>query len=143
MFAPRCNFSRNLADFMDDHMSCARAIIYDSIMPWVLDIAKDRGLAGACFFTMSCGVSAVFRHLGQGLLLRYLYEDDVAVSLPALPQLEKRDLPSFCHVVDPEQCAVKLLTDQFSNLERADWVFFNTFDNLETPVFFFPYNLSL
>ncbi|XP_042058072.1 UDP glycosyltransferase 9-like [Salvia splendens] len=130
----RCNFSRNLADFMDNHMSCARAIIYDSIMPWVLDIAKDRGLAGACFFTQSCGVSAVFHHLGQGLQLRYPYEDDVAVSLPALPPLEKRDLPSFCHLVDPDQCAVKLLNDQFSNLDRADWVFFNTFDNLETRI---------
>ncbi|KAL1561414.1 UDP glycosyltransferase 9-like [Salvia divinorum] len=130
----RRNISRNLADLMDDHMSCTRAIVYDSIMPWVLDIAKDRGLVGACFFTQSCSASAVFHHLGQGLLLQYPYEDDAAVSLPALPPLEKRDLPSFSHMVDPDHFAVKLLTDQFSNLGRADWIFFNTFDKLETKI---------
>ncbi|XP_057777429.1 UDP glycosyltransferase 9-like [Salvia miltiorrhiza] len=130
----RCDFARNLADFIDEHMSCARAIIYDSIMPWMLDIAKERGLLGASFFTQTCGVSAVFHHLGRGLLLRYPYEDGVTVALPALPPLEKRDLPSFFHLVDPDQLCVKLLTDQFSNIERADWIFFNTFDKLETEI---------
>ena len=121
-------------------MRGARAIIYDSVMPWVLDIAKDRGMVGACFFTHSCSVSAVVHHLGQGLLLRFPYEDDVAVvSLPALPPLEKRDLPSFPNL-GPNfnlHYLVKHLTDQFSNLERVDWIFFNTFDELEAEVFLF------
>lgn len=87
-------FSCNLAKFIDTSSNRASAIIYDSTMPWVQDIARERGLLGAPFFPLPCAVAAVFYHLKQGSV-RYPYEDysSSAVALPALPPLGKIDLP--------------------------------------------------
>ncbi|KAK8631343.1 hypothetical protein V6N13_080097 [Hibiscus sabdariffa] len=38
----------------------ASCLVYDSLVPWALDIAKEHGVYGAEFFTMSCAVSTVF-----------------------------------------------------------------------------------
>lgn len=128
----KANLSRNLALYLDERRPAAQLIVYDSVMPWVLDIAHDRGLLGASFFTQSCAACAVYYHLKRGLL-RFPYQDSI-VSLPALPTLRMDDLPSFSHLPDSQQIAVDILTNQFLNLERADWIFFNTFHSLEYEV---------
>ena len=43
-------------------------IVYDSFIPWALDVARKFGLVGAAFFTQSCAVSNIFYHVNQGLL---------------------------------------------------------------------------
>lgn len=131
--------SKNLRGYLDNRISSAggcsaKLIMYDSSMPWVLDIAHERGLLGASFFTQACGVCAIYYHLKQGTL-RFPCEDDSAVvSLPALPQLVAGDLPSFAEFMDANQSVLKLLADQFLNLEEVDWIFFNTYDKLEKEV---------
>ncbi|KAL0392440.1 UNVERIFIED_CONTAM: UDP glycosyltransferase 9 [Sesamum radiatum] len=125
-------FSKNLARFIDEQTNAAQVIVYDSTMPWVLDIAHERGLRGASFFTQSCAVSAVFYHLKQETL-RFPYEDSV-VSLPSLPALGTKDLPSFLEFMDSKQTIPTIMADQFSNLEKVDWIFLNTFDKLENEV---------
>ncbi|KAL1561418.1 N-hydroxythioamide S-beta-glucosyltransferase [Salvia divinorum] len=125
------NLSRSLAAFLDERGQ-VKAVVYDSIMPWVLDIAHERGLLGAVFFTQSCSVSAVYYHLKQGLV-RLPYDQGSATDLPALPPLRPRHLPSFAHV-DSQRTTVDFLGRQFDNLERADWIFFNSFHKLESQV---------
>lgn len=128
--------SANLAEFIDRHknsLSPPKLIVYDSTMPWVLDVAQERGLLGAPFFTQSGAVCSIFYHLKQGSL-RFPYEDNCRVSLPALPTLEKKDLPDISLFMDSNQTILKLHVDQFSNLERVDWIFINTFDLLEKEV---------
>ncbi|KAH6768246.1 hypothetical protein C2S51_013582 [Perilla frutescens var. frutescens] len=124
-------FSANLAEFIE--RSPPKLVIYDSTMSWVLDLAHDRGLLGAPFFIMSSAVVSIFYHLKQGSL-KFPYEDS-AVSLPALPTLQINDLPSLSHpFMRSTQTAFKMLVAQFLNLERADWIFINTFDMLEKEV---------
>ncbi|KAK9159411.1 hypothetical protein Syun_005752 [Stephania yunnanensis] len=79
-------------------------IVHDSICPWALDLARELGLVGA---TVPC-------------------------MLPSLPPLMVVDMPST--VTDPEEelVAHQLLISQFSNIEKADWLFFNSFDKLES-----------
>ncbi|KAI3459853.1 hypothetical protein Pfo_016516 [Paulownia fortunei] len=127
--------SQNLAKFIEEQQSSgcsAQVIVYDSSMPWILDIAHERGLLGASFFTQSCAVCAIYYHLKQGSL-KFPYEDST-VSLPSLPTIGTKDLPSFSEFMDPAQTVMSLLADQFSNLEKVDWIFFNTFDKLENEV---------
>lgn len=131
----RANLSRNLAEFLDERRGGwgRVVIIYDSVMPWILDIARERGMIGASFFTQSCGACAVYYHLGRGSL-RFPYEDGCTSSFPGMPRLGVEDLPSFSHLLESQGIGVEILSSQFLNLERADWVFFNTFDELESPV---------
>ncbi|KAK6116775.1 hypothetical protein DH2020_049508 [Rehmannia glutinosa] len=117
--------TQNLAKYIDAHKSYAcpaKVVVYDSSMPWILDIAHDRGLLGASFFTQSCGVCAIYYHLRQGTI-KFPYKEDSDVSLPCLPALEANDLPSFFEVIDPKHTVMNLLADQFLNLEKVlDWM---------------------
>ncbi|KAK4482614.1 hypothetical protein RD792_009778 [Penstemon davidsonii] len=129
-------FSKNLAKFLDEPKSwdfSAKLIVYDSTMPWVLDIAHQRSLLAASFFTQSCSVSALYYYVKKGLL-KFPYEDSEVCNLPFLPALEMKDLPSFSEFSDPKQIVMTHLVDQFSNLEEVDWIFFNTFDKLENEI---------
>ncbi|XP_077224638.1 mogroside I-E synthase-like [Tasmannia lanceolata] len=125
--------SQMLANFIEkhecdskDYFSC---IIYDSVIPWALDVAKRLGLYGGPFFTQSCAVDAIYYLVHQGKLAAELVGTPVSAS--GLPHLGISDLPSF--VSAPESYAVVLesLLEQFSNLEKADWVFVNSFEMLE------------
>lgn len=109
-----------------------KLLVYDSIFPWGLDIAHQLGLLGASFFMMCCSMSIIFHHIKQGLL-SFPFEDQVEVELPLLPKLEANDLPAM-EVTSLSHALLKLLIDQFSNLEKADFVLFNSFDELEIEV---------
>lgn len=124
--------SKNLKEYIDKFVGSLKAIIYDSTMPWVLDIAHEKGLRGAVLFTMNCTVCAVYYNMKRGCL-KYPYEDPV-VSLPSLPDLGIKDLPYWDMFPDPNHTIVRLLEDQFSNLEKTDWILFNTFYKLECEI---------
>lgn len=109
------------------------AIVYDSFMPWVLDISKKFGLYGASFFTHSCVVSTIYYHTSKGSL-KIPFEDGNVVSLPSIPPLEMCDLPSFVSDLNSYPGVLKLVLDRFSNFQDADCLFFNSFDKLENEV---------
>ncbi|KAL4310783.1 hypothetical protein GQ457_01G035360 [Hibiscus cannabinus] len=108
-------------------------LVHDSIVPWALDIAKDQGVYGVEFFTMSCAMSTVFYNVHEGLL-KVPINVEPCVSVAGLPLLQARDLPSFISGIHAHPTFTQLLTNQFSSLEKADWVFFNTFTSLENEV---------
>ncbi|ESR60479.1 hypothetical protein CICLE_v10017641mg [Citrus x clementina] len=68
-------------------------IVYDSILPWTLDVAKKFGLLGATFLTQSCAVCCIYYHVNRGLLKLPLTGNDIL--LPGMPPLEPQDMPSF------------------------------------------------
>lgn len=113
----------------ETHVSC---LVYDSALPWVLDVARQFGVAGASFVTQPCAVSSVYYHVLQGNL--DLPVQDQTVSLPALPLLKTSDLPSFVYDIHSYPSLTKLAVDQLSNFKDVDWVFFNTFNALEEEV---------
>ncbi|XP_074284496.1 mogroside I-E synthase-like [Silene latifolia] len=112
-----------------------KCIIYDSSIPWALDVARQFGVFGASFFTQSCLVSLIFYQVYEGVLRvpiegpwRGVFTNDT----PLL--IEAREMPSFVYEVGLYPALEKLVINQFTNYGQADWRFFNTFDHLECEV---------
>lgn len=112
-------------------------IIYDAFMPWGLDVAKKFGLVGAAFFTQSCAVDSIYYHVHRGLIKLPVTETQILV--PGLPPLEPQDLPSLIYHLGTYPDFFDMLLDQFSNIDRADWVFCNSFYMLEREVWYTPH----
>ncbi|KAJ8639328.1 hypothetical protein MRB53_016022 [Persea americana] len=124
---------RTLAELLDKQAQAGHPVsclVYDSFLTWALGVAKGLGLTGASFFTQTCSVSAVHYHVYHGNL-KVPVDVLTTVTLPALPALGISDVPGFFSDVLSYPGYMKLLLNQFSNLENADWVLFNTFDKLE------------
>ncbi|KAH6778331.1 hypothetical protein C2S52_006138 [Perilla frutescens var. hirtella] len=114
-------FSANLAYFIQSSLgSPAKLVIYDSLMPWVLDVAQERGLLGAPFFILSGAVNSISYHLKQGSL-KFPYEDS-AVSLPALPTLQINDLPHLSHPFMRSSLTALKLNSNISYLQVVEWM---------------------
>ncbi|PRQ22265.1 putative UDP-glucuronosyl/UDP-glucosyltransferase [Rosa chinensis] len=107
-------------------------IVYDSVMPWALDVAKKFGIVGAAFFTQSCVVDSIYYHVNKGLLNLPLTDSEI--SLPGMPPLEPLDLPSFVYDFGSYPAFFEVVIGQFSTVDKADWVFCNTFYELEEQV---------
>ncbi|WCJ21865.1 UDP-Glycosyltransferase superfamily protein [Euphorbia peplus] len=107
-------------------------VVYDSLLPGVLDIAKSLGLAGAPLFTMTCSVSMIFEAAYRGNL--NVPVEQTPVLIDGLPALDLYDLPSFIFDLVKYPSSLKFLRNQFLNISDADWVFFNTFNTLENEV---------
>ncbi|CAK9157850.1 unnamed protein product [Ilex paraguariensis] len=106
-----------------------KVLVYDSIMPWALEIAHKLGVCGASFLTQSCAVCVIYYHMHQGTLKTSL--KGFTVSLPSMPRLRNEDLPFFIYDNVSYPDALRFLVDQFSNFQDADWLLINTYDKLE------------
>lgn len=109
-----------------------KILIYDSFMPWVVNVAHQFDLDGAAFFTQSCGVNAIYYHAHQGEIQMPL--QGPSPSLPSMPSLGIDDLPSFLCDTASYPTFLNLVLNQFSNFEKAKWLLCNTFDSLEDEV---------
>ncbi|KAF6152634.1 hypothetical protein GIB67_008071 [Kingdonia uniflora] len=98
-------------------------IVDDSILHWVLDVAKELGLLGASFFTQSSSVSSIYHHVCQGNMNAPVLEPRVCI--PGLPLLVPRNFPSYVADLEPSSAVV---------LNQADYVLINTFNKLESEV---------
>ncbi|XP_052198445.1 UDP-glycosyltransferase 74F2-like [Diospyros lotus] len=124
--------SKTLADLIRRHQASTHPItcvVYDSFMPWALDVAKQFGLAGAPFFTQPCAVNYIYYCAHHGLL--QLPVRSLPVSIPGLPLLELADMPSFIYIHGSYPAYFHLVLQQFSNVEKADYILVNTFYKLE------------
>ncbi|KAL8483188.1 hypothetical protein ACS0TY_026024 [Phlomoides rotata] len=133
----RSAITRGLADIIEKHSNTSqplRAIVYGSVIPWILDIAHEKGLKGAALFTQPCTVNAIYYHMHKGSLDISPDDDRSEVSLPGMPAMGVKDLPSLVYDVDCYSAVLKAVLEQFSTLEKADWRLFNTFDKLEDEI---------
>ncbi|GMY32906.1 UDP-glycosyltransferase 74E2-like [Fagus crenata] len=127
--------SQNLTKLIERHNHSKyppKFIVYDSIMPWVLNVARQLGLDGAPFFTQACVVNAIYYHAHQGAI--QMPSEGSSISLPSMPSLEINDLPSFLNDTGMYEALLKLVVNQFSNFQEAKWLLCNTFDKLEHEV---------
>ncbi|XP_010908661.1 UDP-glycosyltransferase 74F2 [Elaeis guineensis] len=127
--------SRTLAELIErmkgsgHPVSC---IVYDAVLPWPLDVARELGVLGAAFLTQPCIVDAVYYHVYRGSLAVPLVGS--TFRLTGLPEIGASDMPSFVSVPGYSPTHLKILVNQFSNMETADWVLCNTFQELENEV---------
>ncbi|XP_078165930.1 UDP-glycosyltransferase 79-like [Carex rostrata] len=125
--------SKTLEQLMKTESSAGRpvhVVIYDTFMPWGADVARQFGATTVAFFTQSCAVDTVYGQVWERKL-------DMPVrarpgQLTGLPMLEVGDLPSFVLKPGVYPAYVELLTNIFSELDKADEVLINSFYELET-----------
>ncbi|KAL2546969.1 UDP-glycosyltransferase 74B1 [Forsythia ovata] len=130
----RENGSRTLSELIEEYEKTdfpVNCIIYDSFLPWALDVAKKHGIYGASFFTNSAAVCAVFCHIHSGALTLPVVIKDKPLILPGLPPLNDCDVPGFIKAPESYPAYLAMKMSQFSNLDKADYVFVNTFQELE------------
>ncbi|XP_027337656.1 UDP-glycosyltransferase 74F2-like [Abrus precatorius] len=107
-------------------------LMYDSFMPWALDVAKVFGIVGVVFLTQNMAVNSIFYHAHLGNLQAPLTKQEI--SLPALPQLHLEDMPSFFFNYVEDPAFLDFLVGQFSNIDKAHWILCNSFYELEKEV---------
>ncbi|KAK1368318.1 Glycosyltransferase [Heracleum sosnowskyi] len=118
----------NLIKKLDQSGNPVNVLIYDGFLPWALDVANNFGLKKAVFFTQTCAVNIIYYHVYKGLISLPPRDDESSViSVPGLPLFKSWEAPAPLDYAD-------LLINQFSNVDKADWVFFNTFHKLEEEV---------
>ncbi|KAL3828440.1 hypothetical protein ACJIZ3_017242 [Penstemon smallii] len=107
-------------------------IIYDPFLPWALEVAKKYGIKGASFFTQACAVNYIYYYAHHGML--ELPVATVPVEIPGLPALDLPDMPSFIYVHGSYPAYFEMVLNQFSNMDKADFVLVNTYYKLEEKV---------
>ncbi|XP_059287977.1 mogroside IE synthase-like [Lycium ferocissimum] len=120
-----------IVEKLSDSEYPVKVLVFDSIGSWALDLAHQLGLKGAAFFTQPCSLSAIFYHMDPET--SKVPFDGSVVTLPSLPLLEKKDLPTFIYD-DLYPSLAKLIFSQNIHFKKADWLLFNTFDVLEKEV---------
>ncbi|CAN4094784.1 unnamed protein product [Withania somnifera] len=88
-------------------------IVYDSFFPWALEVAKKHGIYGAKFS------------------LPAKIKENEPLLLPGVPCLYPLDVPGFIRKPESYPAYLAMKMSQFSNVEKADWVFDNSFQELE------------
>ncbi|KAK7350587.1 hypothetical protein VNO77_09381 [Canavalia gladiata] len=127
--------SKSLAELivkLRDSFSPVNCIIYDSMLPWALDVAKQFGIYGAVFLTTSASVCSMYWQIKLGHLNFPLDKGVFPISLPGLPPLQFSDLPGFIAKPQDHPAYLAAVMQQFETLEHNDWAFCNTFQELES-----------
>ncbi|KAF5728764.1 putative UDP-glucosyltransferase 74F2 [Tripterygium wilfordii] len=127
--------SKTLADLIIKYKNTSHpvdCIVYDAVLPWALDVAQQFGLVGAAFVTHMAAVNYIYYNAHHKLLPLPVVSSPVTI--PGLPPLEIRDLPSFIYAADSYPAYLELVLAQFSNMNKADYVLVNTFYKLEEQV---------
>uniref|UniRef100_A0A7N2MTU4 Glycosyltransferase n=1 Tax=Quercus lobata TaxID=97700 RepID=A0A7N2MTU4_QUELO len=129
----KLHVSQSLPKLIEKHNSSKyppKFMVYDSGMPWALEIARQFGIDAAPFFTQSCVINAIYYHATHGAIQMPL-EEGASIALPSVPPLGVDDLPSFFCDKGLYPSLLKLVLNQFSNFLEANWLFCNTFNDLE------------
>ncbi|CAH8383816.1 unnamed protein product [Eruca vesicaria subsp. sativa] len=119
--------SKTIADIIRKHETSDNpitCIVYDSFLPWALDVAREFGLAATPFFTQSCAVNYVY-------YLSYINNGSLKLPVEEMPFLVLQDLPSFLSAPESYKAYFEMVLQQFTNFQKADFVLVNTFQELE------------
>ncbi|KAB1202463.1 UDP-glycosyltransferase 74F2 [Morella rubra] len=126
--------SKTLADLVskfNDSGSPVDCIVYDSLLPWALDVARQFGIFGAVFLTNSASVCSMYWQIDHGHLTLPVKKEAEPVLLPGLPSLSISDLPGFLAQPASHSAYLEVIMEKFGRLEENDWVFCNSFEELE------------
>ncbi|XP_022871245.1 UDP-glycosyltransferase 74F2-like [Olea europaea var. sylvestris] len=119
--------SESIAQLIEKYESLGDPIvgvIYDSLLPWVVEVPKKFGLVAIEFFTQHSGVNLVEYHYYHKLIP---YPVESPVTIPGLPLLQPEDVPSYGVYLGN----FTLMASQFSTVDKADFAVVNTFYKME------------
>ncbi|KAH9602398.1 hypothetical protein KSS87_011365 [Heliosperma pusillum] len=123
---------KNLIEEYKNTTSPVKFIVYDCVIPWVLELAQAAGLDGAPFFTQSAAVHYIHYHVYNGGLSSHI--NGSLVSVPSLPLLRADEMPSLLVNYGCYPALNALNINQSSAFHNAKILFFNTFHSLEQQV---------
>ncbi|KAL0355998.1 UNVERIFIED_CONTAM: UDP-glycosyltransferase 74B1 [Sesamum radiatum] len=107
-------------------------LVYDSLLPWGLEVAKSLGILSVVFLTNSVSVCSIYRQIDLGLLPLPVKPENMPVLLPGLPPLGREDMPSF--LMEPPNIYLTAIMEMFASLDQNNFVLANTFEKLEDEV---------
>lgn len=125
--------SRTLAEIIlkyKDSESPVNCIVYDSLLTWALDVARQFGIYGAAMVTNSASVCSLYWQINHGLLTLPVQET-APLTLPGLPSLASSDLPSFLAQPASNPAYLAAILELFGSFNKNDWVLCNSFEELE------------
>ncbi|KAG4156603.1 hypothetical protein ERO13_D02G006800v2 [Gossypium hirsutum] len=129
--------SKTLTELIIKHKNSPHpidCILYDAFLPWVLDVAQQFGIVGIAFFTQACAVDYIYYCAHNGHLSLPISSSMMPIVIPGLPLLDLRDMPSFIYVEGSYPSYFELVLNQFSNIDKVDFILVNSFYKLEQEV---------
>lgn len=113
--------------------SSVDCVVYASFLPWALEVAWQFGVIGVAFFTQSCALNSIYYHVRHGNWKKIpdTDVDESGISLPVLPTLAVYCMPSFLDASGLHPAFSKMVLNQFSDIEKVDWVLCNSVYELE------------
>ncbi|KAJ0034683.1 hypothetical protein Pint_25594 [Pistacia integerrima] len=135
--------SLSLSDFIASNTKQGNGftcIVYSILIPWVANVGRAHDIPTTLFWNQTATMFAIyyFYFKGYGDIIRNNIEDQsFSVSLPGLPDLTTRDLPSFFIPSNQYAFALPSFKEQFDILdeETNPTLLVNTYDALESEVF--------
>ncbi|KAG5589082.1 hypothetical protein H5410_039596 [Solanum commersonii] len=108
-------------------------IVYDPFLPWAVEVAKNFGLISAAFFTQNCAVDNIYYHVHKGVIKLPPTQNDEEILIPGFSSSIDASMYLLLLLV-PAERIIEMLGNQFSNLDKVDWVLINSFYELEKEV---------
>ena len=105
--------------------------MYDSLLPWALDVARKSGIYGAVFLTNSASLCSTYLDIDHGCLTLPVKQETELV-LPGLISLVLSELPRFFAQPARNSAYLAVIMENFGCLEKNDWVFCNSAEELES-----------
>ncbi|CAH9067316.1 unnamed protein product [Cuscuta europaea] len=94
-----------------------------------MEVGRAGGLRVAAFFSQMAYVCSI--HYQNMLEREREFKSSEAVCLSCLPVMDSGNLPSYSYFGDIAEEVAVFAGNQASNMHKADWCLFNTFDALE------------
>ncbi|KAK4568543.1 hypothetical protein RGQ29_004093 [Quercus rubra] len=126
--------SRTLSELISkfkDSASPVNCLVYDSLLPRALDVARQFGIYRAVFLTNSASVCSMYWHIDHGQLTLLVKQETEPVLFPGLPSLGLSDLPSFLAQPSSNSAYLAVIMENFGCLDKNDWVFCNSSEEME------------
>ncbi|KAG8070090.1 hypothetical protein GUJ93_ZPchr0006g41448 [Zizania palustris] len=126
------------AELLQNQEKAGRPVTYvlgNPFISWAIDVAADAGIPSAVLWVQSCAVFSLYYHHVQGLV-EFPPEDDLdaRVEVPGLPAMSVADVPSFLLPSNPYKSLTDAIVQQIRTIDKASWVFVNSFSELERDV---------
>ncbi|KAJ0093977.1 hypothetical protein Patl1_26161 [Pistacia atlantica] len=124
--------SLSLSDFIASNTKQGNGftcIVYSILIPWVANVGRAHDIPTTLFWNQTATMFAIYYF--------YFKDQSFSVSLPGLPDLTTRDLPSFFIPSNQYAFALPSFKEQFDILdeETNPTLLVNTYDALESEVF--------
>ncbi|KAK9677742.1 hypothetical protein RND81_11G164000 [Saponaria officinalis] len=108
------------------------ALINNSFIPWVTDVADELGLPSAVLWPQSCASFLIHYYFHHKLVP---FPTDGALDrdteIPTLPLLKWDEIPTFLHPATPYPFLGRAVLGQFKNISKAFCILMDTFYELE------------